>query len=169
MVITYHGNEHFRAQSGDLIIAIDPFRKIKADITIRLNSKETGNETEGLLIDHPGEYEIKETRIWGAPGMYILEAEEMRIALFGREFKGFGEDADKYLQMIDMAIVPAEVKMAQYLRQLKPSLIITCSEHQELNKFLQELGQTGAEAQEKLTIKKKELTPEAMKVVVLRG
>ena len=165
MVITYHGAGHFKIQSGDFTVAVDPTRRIKADIIIRLNSEkgEKDDEAEGFLISHPGEYEVKETRVSGRANIYIIEMEDMRVVLAGQHAENTGE-----ISSPDVLIAPADSKTAELGRQLKPSILAVSAENKDIKSFLKELGRE-AETLDKLTFKKKDLTPEAMKAVVLKA
>jgi L-ascorbate metabolism protein UlaG (beta-lactamase superfamily) len=112
MVITYYGLSCFKVQSGDLVIAVNPYGK-EAGLTpprfqtdIALVSKNTPlfNNTEALaqkgdnevfVIDGPGEYEVQGARIRGFSSLpekgktgalntiYAIEFEGIRVVIMG--------------------------------------------------------------------------------------
>src|SRR3989344_2720490 len=84
MIITYYGISCFKIQSGDTVLAVDPFDKtsgltpprFQADIVISSHNHSNHNNTESLAaktdsgvfqIFGPGEYEIHGIQIRGIP------------------------------------------------------------------------------------------------------
>ncbi len=89
--------------------------------------------------------------------------EDMRVVLAGQHAENTGE-----ISSPDVLIAPADSKTAELGRQLKPSILAVSAENKDIKSFLKELGRE-AETLDKLTFKKKDLTPEAMKAVVLKA
>lgn len=116
MVIYWYGQACFRIQSGDLVIAIDPFSKeigltpprFRADIVLVTHSHYDHSNVESIpaspfLISGPGEYEVggvyvlgmetfhdkNQGRDRGMNTMYVIEVEGLRLLHMG----DFGEEA----------------------------------------------------------------------------
>ena len=114
MIITWYGQSCFKIQSGDLIIAIDPFSKdigltpprFRCDVTLVTHAHSDHANSASLagepfLIMNPGEYEIKGVYVRGIATyhdaeqgkergmntMYIIELEGLRLLHMG----DFGE------------------------------------------------------------------------------
>ncbi len=115
MVITWYGQACFKIQSGDLVIAVDPFDKeigftpprFRADVVMVTHAHHDHNNATALAgepfaISGPGEYEVKGVNITGietyhdmARGrerglntIYVIEVEGVRILHMG----DFGEE-----------------------------------------------------------------------------
>jgi len=116
MVITWYGQACFKIQSGELVIAIDPFQKeigltpprFRADIVLSSHRHYDHNNVEALsgdpfVITGPGEYETKGVSVRGINTFhdttggkergtntaYVITTEGISIAHLG----DFGEDA----------------------------------------------------------------------------
>lgn len=110
MVITWYGQSCFKIQSGDLVIALDPFSKeigltpprFRADILLISHSHYDHSNRDSLagepmLISGPGEYEAKgvyirgiqtfhddnEGKERGTNTVYTIDIEGMRLAHCG--------------------------------------------------------------------------------------
>ncbi len=151
-----------------------------------------------FLIQGPGEYERKDIFIQGIPSyhddkegkergrntIYTIEAEEMNLCHLG----DFGEKELSPEQLekigdVDILMVPIGVTFtldakgaAKIISQIEPRIVIPMHYHlpklkekiDGLEPFLKEMGQKSVESQPKLLIKKKDLTAEETKVVVLQ-
>jgi L-ascorbate metabolism protein UlaG (beta-lactamase superfamily) len=134
MVITWYGQACFKIQSGETVIAIDPFDKqigltpprFRADVALVTHGHHDHNNLDALAgepfaITGPGEYEIKGVAVRGietfhdtARGrerglntIYVIEAEGIRILHMG----DFGEDKmrDETLEAVggaDIMMIP---------------------------------------------------------------
>ena len=114
MVITWYGQACFKIQSGERVLAIDPFSKeigltpprFRADIALVTHAHYDHSNVETItgdpfVISSPGEYEVKETYIRGLETfhdahdgkergkntIYMIEMEDIRILHMG----DFGE------------------------------------------------------------------------------
>ncbi|PJE64515.1 MAG: hypothetical protein COU90_01585 [Candidatus Ryanbacteria bacterium CG10_big_fil_rev_8_21_14_0_10_43_42] len=100
MIITYYGVTCFKIQSGDTVLAIDPFSKetgltpprFQADVALTTKANAAHNTMDTLtgnpfLITDPGEYEVKGITIEGMAGelatLYTIEWEGMRLCHLG--------------------------------------------------------------------------------------
>jgi len=134
MVITWYGQSCFKIQSGDLVIAIDPFSKdigltpprFRADIALITHDHADHNNLASLsgepfAITGPGEYETKGVYIRGIPTfhdnargdirglntMYLIDMEHIRVVHMG----DFGEDAlreetSEIMGTVDILLIP---------------------------------------------------------------
>lgn len=169
--------------SADIIVSTDP-----NNTNCNNFSSITG---EPFLVAGPGEYDIKGVFIMGTPAqdktnplatIYNIEIEDIRIAFFGPIKLGELSDAQKeVMEGADIVLVPVGDKQvmtfqdaAKIATKLEPFYIIPHTYKtpgvtvalDKLDKFLQEMGGKNEEM-EKLTLKKKDLTGEATKLVIL--
>ena len=215
MHIIWHGQSCFqiilaRNKGEQVSIVIDPFDEtiglkvpaLSADILLVSHSHQDHNNKKALkgtpfLIEGPGEYEVKETFIWGIPSfhddvqgakrgsntIYTIEGEGMRVCHLGD--LGQKELTSEQLEKIgdiDILMVPVggvytiDAKGAsRIISQIEPRLVIPMHYHlpklkiklEGVDKFLKEMGKRSVTPQPKLLIKKKDL-PEETKVVVLQ-
>lgn len=150
---------------------------------------------DGFLINEPGEYEIKEVYIKGIPSkdgqmdnvIYTMEAEDIKICHLGSiQQKELNSEQLEKIGEIDILFIPiGDGKLAgkrgvtNLINQIEPKIIIpigytmrkggamSAKASPELKIFLKTIGQTETVAQDKLSIKKKDLFEEESKVVIL--
>jgi len=151
-------------------------------------------EDEKYIIDSPGEYEIKDVLIRGVESrineknesgintIFVLDLEDIRICHMG----DFSEDKlsseiKEALGKIDILFYPVggnfsnAKKAAAIINEIEPSVV--CPMHYDateknnlkLQEFLNEFSEDQVEKIDKLTIKRKDLSEEGMKVVVLES
>jgi len=197
MIITYHGDNYFKFQSGETVILMDPTnqRSFKG-ATLVINTQkpsavapdkveETPTQNLPFFIDHQGEYEIKGVQINGLSTgydekekkentLYQIIFDEIKIACLGHLKNEPNPKLLAILKNIDILILPgggkpfiSEEQAAKIARQIAPSVIIP-SLYKDIKKFLKEFDKTKLEPQDKLTIKKKDLKPEALSIVWLK-
>lgn len=153
---------------------------------------------EPFIVNNPGEYEIKGVKIVGCQSfhdneqgkergnntIYLIEADKVRICHLG----DLGQDllTDSQLESIgevDILLAPVggeatigaerAVKIAE---QIEPSVIIPMHYHlpnlkfklAKVDEFLKEMGIEKKVAVDKLTVKKKDLSGERMKVILMK-
>jgi L-ascorbate metabolism protein UlaG (beta-lactamase superfamily) len=213
MVITYYGISCFKIQSGDKVLVFDPPAKNAGIKTPRFEShlvlishdhpKHNGEdainpkEKEQLVINGPGEYEIKEIQItgisschddqngkkYGLNTIYKVGWEGINLCHLGdfgeKELSGHVKEE---LNGIDILFLPIggetvinAQKAAEISAQIEPRIIIPMhyaapdgKTKNQLAEFLKEMGEEKIIAEEKLTIKKKDISQEESKVVVLK-
>lgn len=174
MVINYCGERCFKIQSGKLSIVSDPLPRFKGDIVLLTEPGEAVKNTwppEPNILSGPGEYEIKETEINGLPAKngtatYLVKTEEMRLCFLGETGESPEPGFLDKVGEVDILFAPAETS-AKMIKQIQPKIVIpSYKKPDQLKEFLKEMEQK-VEPQEKLVIKKKELTS-GTKVVVLK-
>ncbi len=116
MVIQWYGQSCFKIQSGELVLAVDPFDKsigltpprFRADVALSTHEHADHANVGGLagdpfVIAGPGEYEIKGITVYGIPSfhdaasgktrgantIYKIEMEDIKLVHLG----DFGEEA----------------------------------------------------------------------------
>lgn len=151
-----------------------------------------------FLIEGPGEYEVKDVYIQGMSAyhdetqgkergqntIYTLETEALRLCHLGDlgQKELTAEQLDK-IGDIDILMVPVggvytiDAKGAsKVIAQIEPRIVIPMHYYipklkiklEGVGEFLKEMGKKSIEPQDKLLIKKKDLTGEETKIVVLK-
>lgn len=183
MVITYQGENYFKIQAGDIAALIDPSnqRSFKgASFILRTDkpSSEPQAPNEPLTLTHQGEYEVGGVHVsaWTENGttVYKILMDDMSVVILGRLTKEPNLETQEHIQDADILITPAGQKpylsaqnSAKLIRQLEPSLVIPAF-FDNLKPFLKEMDQEKCEPEEKITIKKKDLKPQAMLIRCLK-
>lgn len=190
MVITYHGDNYFKIQSGNITVLIDPtsgrsFRG--ADLILNtLKPSPVLSPTDGtdyFWVDHQGEYERKgiEVRGWSAGNeggkektIYRVIFDGINLLILGHLTKEPDKEVQEYLSGADIIIVPAGGKpfisqstVAKLIRQIEPSIVIP-SLFKDLRNFLREFNKPKCVLEEKLVIKSKDLRPGTMEIKCLK-
>lgn len=188
MVITFQGGNYFKIQSGEFSVLIDPSnaRSLKGS-SIVLNTLKPpmveGEPDNGYIwIENQGEYEVQGVPVTGyhveyeggvEKTAYVFVLEGIRIAVFGNMTKDPKPELLENMEKIDVLIIPgggkpylAENSAAKIVRQLEPCIIIPSLFNSHPKKFFGELSQNPS-IEEKLVLKKKDLSPNAMKIVYL--
>jgi hypothetical protein len=186
MIITYHGDNYFRLQAGDLVVLLNPtnLRSAKGALalisTVKPSTAPQTNET--VWIDHQGEYEIKEVRLKGWSNdndgkfertVYSLEMDDLKTAILVGLTKEPEERIAKSLKGSDIAIVTIEKRsplkeetVARLLKNIHPGLIIFGAN--DLKTVLKDFKKNNCDKMEKLVIKKKDINPNETKIVCLK-
>jgi L-ascorbate metabolism protein UlaG (beta-lactamase superfamily) len=194
MVITYFGGGCFRLQSGDRSCLIDPVSaRLKADVVLRtalptaeIASGERngfGAPLPGGHISFSGEYEIHGWAVEGFPlraesgegairTAYLVRQEELSCAVPGTLRKPLEVELTEKIGEPDILIVPGDGKeffspeaIAKLAKQLSPRLLVVGA-REEAKKITKALGENG-EAQEKVVVKKRDVSSGKTKTVVL--
>jgi L-ascorbate metabolism protein UlaG (beta-lactamase superfamily) len=125
MIVTYHGNQQFKFQLGDMVIATNPISKdsklkgakFGADIClISVNNPDfngsdqvTFGEKQPFVVWGPGEYEIKGVFIKGFPSKTSYGKEDKINTIYTFTFDGMNIC---FLGAHNEADIPAEAKQA---------------------------------------------------------
>jgi L-ascorbate metabolism protein UlaG (beta-lactamase superfamily) len=144
---------------------------------------EVDKREEGATLIGPGEYEIKGFDIKGIPlikestinffkTIYLVKTEDANLCFLGHIAEYPDEDALGELKSIDVLFVPAGGKpfisqelVAKLVKQINPKIVVPMffkvpglkRQTSDLKDLIDELG-LKAEVEEKLTIKKKDLS-----------
>ena len=159
------------------------------------NPKKAGAQDAAFVIDGPGEYEVKGVYIQGVASLaakegrktqntiYSIEAEDIRICALGNlQQTELTEEQMEKIGNVDILMCPvgdgAAVDAKEALKvmsQIEPSIVIPTNYQVPklkmklgaLQEFLKAAGIGPVESLPKLTIKKKEISPEEAKIIVL--
>ncbi len=215
MVIQWLGQACLKVQTkpganGEVAVLFDPFDpgyvglklpKVTADVVAVTHDHADHNYLAGVSGDYftiagPGEYEVKQTFIYGVPGfhdnsggsergpitMYLLEAEGLSLAHLGDIGQAELTQAQlETLEGADILVLPVggtytvnAKQAAAIVAQVEPRILIPI--HYKLpglkfdldpvDKFTHELG-LKPEVTDKLKVTKKDLPQEETKLVVL--
>lgn len=191
MIITYYGASCFKVQAGETVLAFDPPSKesdfksprFAADAVFISNENKDSNGRDSLsgkeadkgpiIIDGPGEYEIKGIYIKGikssgANTIYRMKFEDIIIChLGGFAEKKLAPEIKEAVGNVDILFAP--VSSGEVANQLEPKIVIPMNYKNagEIKKFASEFGNGASKPVDKLTIKKKDLTDDEIKVVIL--
>jgi len=185
-------------KNSQLRIVIDPFSeetglrspKLEADILLITNQNTNPKSVSGspFLIEGPGEYEIKNVFIEGISSqqntIYTIESEEIRICHLGAlEQKELTSEQLEKIGEIDILMIPiggvktiSEKEAVKIISQIEPKITIPMYyalpklkvKLEEVDKFLKILGIKKWEPLNKLTIKKKDISSEEAKIIILK-
>lgn len=210
MVITFDGVEAMKISHGDLTVALNPISKeskfkstsFGSDIVmVSANHSDfngieqaTRKDREPVVINGPGEYEVKDVFIHGFPSkttyqdkekintIYVFEIDSIRVAYFGAiSEKELSSDIKEAMGDIDVVIVPIGgdgvlTASEAYKMAIKrePKIIIPIhygevGEKNALKDFLNEAGDEKNKAVDKLTLKRKDLVGKEGDVVVIKS
>lgn len=208
MIIQFFGNQFFKFQVGDTVIATDPFGKestfkgpkFGANIVLQstLHEDMSGGEEltygnkEPHVLKGPGEYEVSGTFIKGygmqsnydgidsAAGTtyYIFELDGMRVLFLGaaNDKKNITIEGD-----IDILCLPitgdgrlTAKQAAEMVTNIDPKIVIPMgfvdAKDEHLATFIKEIGADAkTEAQEKVTLKKKDIESSSQQLYIIRS
>ncbi len=164
---------------------------ILAEKSQALYNATSGISGEPFLVNDPGEYDVKGVIITGIPlkqdegrfvTVFLIEAEDIKILNLAhiREFT-MNEDDLEGLGEIDILIVPvgsnsvmSAKDAAKVVNEVEPKIVIPSHyqisglslPYEKVDTFIKEMGGK-SENMEKLSLKKKELVPEQIKIITL--
>lgn len=170
MEISYLGKNSVRIAGRAITFVSDPQagagKKSTADVS--LITEGTNDAAAGLIIDCPGEYEVKGIMITGMPvgegTAYVIQADSSRVGLLTNCTDELSAEALEQLSELDALVISAEGH--QLIGKLEPKYVIPLGSGEALKKFLEELGAASSEPQSKLKITGRDV-PEETTVVVL--
>ncbi|MBI2676674.1 MAG: MBL fold metallo-hydrolase [Candidatus Yanofskybacteria bacterium] len=209
MTLSWLGHSCFRLEGKEVSLLIDPFSKdiglraprIKDQIILVTHDHYDHNNTEGaeagsMIINGPGEYEVKGVYIQGVPSfhdningaergpntIYTTKFEEISLCHLG----DLGQESldEKQVDLIgdvDVLMVPVGGKYTidakeavKIIGQIEPKIIIPMHyktpdlkiDLEPVDKFLKEVGLV-PEKMEKFKITQKTLPQEEMKLILL--
>ncbi|MFA4890533.1 MAG: MBL fold metallo-hydrolase [Candidatus Paceibacterota bacterium] len=196
MIVTYYGASCFKVQAGETVLAFNPPSKesdfksprFAADAVFISNENKDNNGRDNLagkeegkgpiVIDGSGEYEIKGVYIKGikssglpAQGgntIYRMKFEDIILCHLGNfAEKKLAPEIKEAVGSVDILFAPAG--SGEIANQLEPKIAIPMDykNNSEIKKFADEFGNGASKPVDKLTIKKKDLIDDEIKVVVL--
>lgn len=195
MVITYHGLNYFRVQSGECVVLVDPTnaRSFKGANIVLSTVKPPlveGKEEGVFWIENQGEYEREgvQVRGWSAgrgtcpceeekkeceKTVYLFTVENIKTVVLGHVTGDLSPEIVENLQGADIVIVPvgehlSAEKAAKTVRQIEPGMVIPSFVGAAPKKFFDEMG-SHPEAEEKITVKKKDIGEGAMAVRYIKA
>jgi len=187
MVINYNGKSYFKLQSGEKVILIDPLdQRALRGAKIVLNTFHPAlivdeKSRTPFFINSPGEYDIDDIRIYGKLVAYENKVEKIVYSvLFDDIHLGILPFVQKSPEMekidliegVDILFIQNSAnnyltagEIAKIIRQLEPGLVIPYfMENNNPSQLLKELNQENISPEEKISIKKKDIVPNAMKL-----
>lgn len=192
MIITYHGGNYVKIQSGSFTVLVDPtdqrsFRGAQVVLSTVLPPVLEGGKLDGELlemrepfwIDHAGEYEVGGVGVRGVPlgeeggrehTAYRFTVEGITVGILGflvrePEAKALAAFTDLYILFVPgggKPLIPQSAA-AKIVRQLEPGMVIPTLA-KNTSSFLKEMGQAKCPSERKLVVKKKDIVPKAMAV-----
>ena len=194
MVITYFGGGCFRLQSGETSILVNPENnRLKADVILKTlmgtapaeDATITGDDTSGLAISFPGEYEEKDIEIMGYPltgestdkfvkTAYAVLWEGMKFVFLGHLSAPLDATLMEELADPDILFLPVggghflEPEVAAKVAKQLETRIVIPSFFKDVAPFLKALGTKGEEM-DKLVFKQKDIAEDKGRAVVLRA
>ncbi|MBI2415556.1 MAG: MBL fold metallo-hydrolase [Candidatus Kerfeldbacteria bacterium] len=198
MQIQWLGAASFRFQTKQSVLITDPFSdscgltmpKLKADVVVISNSNTTVTNNvqrligESFTITGAGEYEIKETFIYGSTvgdtTIYLVEDDGMRVAFLGALNSGLTNGQLEKIEGVDILLLPVgtlpKEQRTVLISQIEPRIIVPYLYKQPklkldletIDVFLKEMGIKNPQPQDKLVLKSKDLPQEETTVVLLQ-
>lgn len=194
MVITYHGENYIKLQSGKQQILIDPTdqRSFKGACLVLFtersddNNERKGNYEDLFVIDRQGEYEVQKIKVRGCQNeweaqpagtertVFVIEFDGFKFLVLGKIKKEPKAEIQELAKEVDVAVVPgggkpylAETAVARFLRQIEPAVIVPTLWGKNIDGLLKELNKEKRVAEEKLVIQKKDVKEGVMEMKFL--
>jgi L-ascorbate metabolism protein UlaG (beta-lactamase superfamily) len=200
MHITWHGLGCVKLQTSTGTVLLNPFQdnasfkmsSLKVDIAATANENdEHANNLERLqgepfLIEHPGEYEIKDVFIYGirlgSDTGFVISAEGMTIGHPGMQVEDYTEKQLDRFESVDILLLPltgSTVKQQSALiSQIEPRIVIPIhfktaktkkapDDWATLDGFAKEMGKKDLTPESKVIVKANKLPQDEQQVIVL--
>ena len=192
MVIFWHGGNCVSIQNQEAELVIDP-QDIEKDLKLAKSAEvfllssdsksvKIPAKSSSFIINMPGEYDTKGFFVMGLGEIvdvviYIVESEGIRVCHLPDIKK---ELTDEQLEMIsDVDVLLADIGnnddsneiTAKVINQIEPRIVVPMGYDpaKKQKTFLEEMGASGNEPQNKLSIKKKDLPQEETEIVILNA
>lgn len=165
-----------RIKGKEAAVAINPTKLTETAataITIFSDaSKVLGNVTDSFVITTPGEYEVKDIRVYGYPlkkeVIYMIQLEGVSIVYMASNSEEVTKELSEELNTVNVLIIPISSDPDDLISELEPNIVIPQNFTEEsLPKFLKNLGVENVEKTSKLKVTTFAEDDEEMKVVVL--
>ncbi|MBI4092773.1 MAG: MBL fold metallo-hydrolase [Candidatus Kerfeldbacteria bacterium] len=201
MTIEWFGHTCIRLITSSVTIVVDPpepasglkLSKMSADVLLVTNGGVDPSAVSGkpFLINGPGEYEIKNTFVYGLPvgrnlherlTIYLLESEGISCAHLGNLGHQLANAELERLEGVDVLFIPVgghdvlDAKAAsEAISAIEPRIVIPTQYRlpglkktlDPVSAFAKELGVKESATLPKLKLNKKDLPQDDMRVVVL--
>jgi L-ascorbate metabolism protein UlaG (beta-lactamase superfamily) len=169
--------------------------KIEADILLLTGKGPGAKNVSGtpFVVSGPGEYETKEVFIQGIPVLsqdkkeyntiYTLETEEIKLCHLGAfDQKELSDDDVEKIGEVDILLIPvgggsviSSKEAIKIMSQIEPKITIPMyyqipklkAKLEGADKFLKAMGLKNVESLPKLSIKKKNISSEEAKIIIL--
>ncbi len=192
MEIVYTGGNGLKLGGKNLTIAIEPSQPTKSDVTLHYSPQSSGS---GLVIDGPGEYEVKGANIVGLAAkpykgeepvaIYLIHLDDVSVAAIGNVAPKLDEEQLDRLGPVDVLVLPvggteqtlSPAQAAEMVSQVEPRYVVPVyfddgktkydKTPEKIDAFLKEMGAT-SQPQPKLKFVQKDL-PVEMTVAVLEA
>ena len=155
MEVSYLGKNKVRIATRTVKIVVD-------------EDKLTFPGSNDVVIDGPGEYEVKGQMITGIPvgeeTAYVIQGDGGSAGVLVNVTETLSAEAQEQLSELDVLFIAATGY--QLIGKLEPKYVVPLGEGADLKKFLDEMGATASEKQTKLKITGRDV-PEETTVVVL--
>lgn len=176
MVITYQGENYFKLQNGNTVILINPAnqRSFKGS-TLILNTSwpapagEPDFEDKTTAISHQGEYEVQEIQVRGwsigrekdvEKTLYRIIFEDLKIIALGDLAEPLTGEIQNACQQADIIIGPNNCQINKWVKNLEPALILPAFDKPaDWQNFAKDFPHAAAQPEQKITLKKKDLSP----------
>lgn len=206
MDITYLGAGSVKLTGKHLQVVCDPYSgeaglgklNVKADVVTLSGPEGFGAVPGALVVDAPGEYEVKGSMITGAPArlhidesgtrgsVYAIEIDGVNVVVTGNIAGKLDDDQVEQLGQADVLVVPVgghgltldAEGAASVVSQLEPSYVIPvhyddgvtkyAMPQDGVEKFLQEMG-ANPEPESKFRVVKQEAAAETQVVLLNRA
>jgi hypothetical protein len=191
MVITYHGDNFFRVQSGSLTLVSDATNdRMKPDISLKTLSSSASPEIlpPGNLIDSAGEFDVSGVSVKGIQikkesaekfvktVFSVSGIEDLRLCFLGHLTEIIDSEVIEKIGAVDILFLPvgnppflSVEDSVKIIKQISPKIIIPSFHGKNVSaEFLKNLGQESS-VEEKLVLKSKDLPERGMKVVALKN
>lgn len=154
MEVTYQGVNCVRLTGKSISVLCDPYPKssglgeikLQSDVTLLSQPDLEPASKGGMVLDSPGEYEVKGSMITGVPAklhidhekelqkatIYNITIEGIRVGFLGNIAPGMSDDQIEALGQVDVLIVPVgghgltldAASAAQLISQLEPKYVV---------------------------------------------
>lgn len=204
MEISFLGENSIRITGKDIAIICDPVSRTSGlpvsrtanDVTLlSVAAQDPASEKGGMVIDGPGEYEVKGATITGAPArlhvdedgnratIYAINVDGIQVAYLGNITPELSNQQVEALGVVDVLVVPVgghgltldATAAAKIISQLEPKYVVPTHyddgktkfevPQDKLEVFLKEVGST-PEPQPKLRLSTKDLPLETQIAVL---
>lgn len=209
MDVTWHGHACFRLRGKGATAVTDPYpaslgpklARLEADLVTVSHPHENHANVAGVakgavVIDGPGEYEVKGVGVTGIPTyhdnvagaefgrntVFLLEIDDVRVCHLGDLGHKLDEEATERLGTVDVLLVPVggartlnPALAAEVVRLVEPRYVVPMhfsfpgvkAQLGGVDTFLKEMGLTQGEPQPRMTVQSSSSSDVETKVVLL--